>query len=379
MAQFLAFTSRGLTDILEQELRDLNFKNVKKQGFSVSFECSWSQCYQAHLVLKTATRIAWPIKDFKAYQPDELYQIIKKIDFTKYFNSNQTFKIDFSASGDSIAQPHFLSLTIKDAIVDQFRDKQNARPSIDTKEPDFKLMVRCQKNQFNLSIDLTGKSLSQRGYREDTHVAPLREHLAAGLLMYADFQKYPVVIDPMCGSGTLLIEAARSLTQAETHLNRSFLFENLKSFKLEDFKSAQQLARQGFKPNKKIKFIGLDQHPEAIKACLLNAKAAGVEDIIEFKQQSLKDLINIWGEHGLVITNPPYGERLFEKEELEHLYLGFGQALKNHFGGWDMWMLSGESDALRALKFKAARKVPIWNGSIECRFLKYEIRSFKKV
>lgn len=378
MAKFIAFTSKGLTDILESELRNLNFKNVKKKASSVGFECSWSQCYLAHLSLKTATRIAFPIKDFKAYQPDELYHIVKKIDFSKYFSPNQSFKIDLSATSDSIAESHFLAFKIKDAIADQFREKFNKRPDVDTQDPDFRLMVRCQKNQFNLSIDLTGNSLSQRGYRQHTHAAPLREHLAAGLLLYADFNKYPVVLDPMCGSGTLLIEAARMISRPETHERRSFLFENLKTFKPEDLKVAIKQLKEEFK-NKDIKLVGYDQHPEAIKASRLNAEAAGVEHLIEFKQQSLKDLKNVFKQEGVIITNPPYGERLSEIEEMQYLYSELGKTLKNEFGGWDFWMLSGEGEALKALKFKTSQKVPVWNGNIECRFLKYQIRSFKTV
>lgn len=376
MAKFIAFTSKGLTDALESELRNLNFKNVKKQISSVSFESNWSQCYLAHLSLKTATRIAFPIKDFKAYNPEELYHIIKKIDFSKYFSPNQSFKIDLSASSDSIGESHFLAFTIKDAIVDQFREKFNERPDIDTKNPDFKLLVRCQKNVFNLSIDLTGPSLSQRGYRQHTHAAPLREHLAAGLMLYADFKNYELIVDPMCGSGTLLIEAARALSKPMTHEKRNFLFENLKTFKADDYKKAKHELKTNFK-TKNLKLVGYDQHPEAIKASLENAKAAGVDHLIEFKQQSLKDLKNVFKSTGAIITNPPYGERLSEKQELESLYSEFGAKLKQEFGGWNLWLLSGESEALRALKFKTSLKIPVWNGNIECRFLKYQIRSFK--
>lgn len=376
MAKFIAFTSKGLTDILETELRDFNFKNVKKQASSVSFECSWSQCYFAHLALRTATRIAFPIRDFKAYKPDELYHLVQKIDFSKYFDPNQSFKIDLSATQDSIAESHFLAFTIKDAIVDQFRDKFNKRPNVDTQNPDFKLLVRCQKNIFNLSIDLTGPSLSQRGYRKNTFAAPLREHLAAGLLLYSNFKKYNTIVDPMCGSGTLLIEAARAISQASVHEDRRFLFQNLKTFKSEDLQKAKSQLDKNFEPQK-IKLIGLDQHPEALTASYENAKAAGVDHLIEFKQQSLKDLKNEYGSSGLIITNPPYGERLSEKQQLESLYADFGQKLKQEFGGWDLWMLSGESEALRALKFKTSQKIPVWNGNIECRFLKYQIRSFK--
>ena len=155
------------------------------------------------------------------------------------------------------------------------------------------------------------------------------------------------------------------------------LFENLKTFKSEDLKAARKQAKESF-TKEDIKLIGYDQHPEAIKACKLNAEAAGVEHLIEFKQQSLKDLKNVFNQEGVVVTNPPYGERLSEVEELQSLYSDLGKTLKNEFGGWDFWMLSGEGEALKALKFKASQKDTVWNGNIECRFLKYQIRRFKK-
>ena len=376
MPQFIAVTSRGLNDVLSQELTGLGLKVTGQSASGVNFEASWEGCYKANLHLRTATRVIKPILDFPAYQPEELYNNVKKHDFTKYIDLNQTFAIDSNVRDSSFRDQRFVTLKIKDAIVDQFRDKYGERPNVDGDNPDLRIMARVVKNQVSLSVDTSGNSLSQRGYRKEAGEAPLREHLAAGLIMMSGWDKNVTIVDPMCGSGTFLIEAALMLRNiAPGLLRKRFAFQSFKGFQPEAWnKVANEAMEQEVDPPG-FKLYGSDIDGKLIEKAKKNAERAGVEEDIIFTRNSITELKPpSKGEKGLIIVNPPYGERLGNVEVTKDVYRDFAYIMKQHFVGWNCWLLSGNEDMTRSLKLKASRKIQVNNGNIDCRFLNYEIK-----
>ncbi len=280
MARFFAVTSKGLADVLSQELEGLGLRPLDKGPAGVSFDGSWEDCYRANLELRTATRVLLPVLDFPAYQPEELYANLRKHDFTKYISVKDTFAIDASVKESSFRDQRFVAMKAKDAIVDQFREKFDERPDVDTKSPDLNIMVRIIKNQVSVAIDTTGANLSQRGYRQEAGDAPLREHLAAGLVRMTGWDETIPLVDPMCGSGTLLIEAALMLKNiAPGSLRKSFAFQKFANFngELWDKVVTETLNRE--KPTA-VHLYGYDRDSKIIKVAQRNAERAGVDDVI---------------------------------------------------------------------------------------------------
>lgn len=375
MPKFFAMTSRGLQDVLEQELKDLGFtKTLKGQG-GVFFDTNWAGCYRANLRLRTATRVILPILDFPAYNPEELYNNIRKHDFTKYIDESGTVAVESAVRDSEIFRDsRFVSLKIKDAVVDQFREKYGERPNVDSKQPDLPLLVRSIRNQFSISLDTSGGSLFKRGYRVAIVEAPLKEHVAAGLLKMTDWKMDKPILDPMCGSGTFLIEAAlMALKISPGTLRKHFAFKKWKGFQSEEFEKEVDEAISEELSELPFKFYGFDVSHDAVKAARQNVQAAGLEDFIEIQRSPIETL-NPPVTEGLMITNPPYGERLLERNEAMEVFKNLAFLLKSKFKGWDAYVLSGSPELSAAMRLKAERRFPVFNGPIECRLLKYNIR-----
>ena len=375
MARFFAMTSRGLTDILFDEVSKLGVSKVLKGQGGVFFESNWAGCYRANIRLRTATRVLLPILDFPAYNPEELYNNIKKHDFTKYIEVGQTIAVDASIRECGIFRDQrFVAMKIKDAIVDQFSDKFGERPDVDSKNPDLTIAVRAVKNQFSVSIDTSGQPLFKRGYKQLKMVpAPLKEHLAAGLILATEWKKDVPIVDPMCGGGTFLIEAALiALNIYPGTLRKGFAFQKFLGFKEEEFAEELENAMGEELEGLPFKFYGYDLDRDAVNIAQANVHAAGLDEYIEITRgpiETLKAPVPL----GMIVTNPPYGERLSTKDELEDLYLNMAHTLKTDFKNWDCWILSGEPELTKFMKLKAERKFPVFNGPIECRFLKYKM------
>lgn len=373
MPSFFAATAKGLVEPLEQELQKLGFEKTQKVAGGVFFDTNWEGCYKANLHTRLANRILKPILDFTAYQGDELYFNLKKHDFTKYIKPTQTIKVEASVKESMIRDQRFIAMKVKDAIVDQFRDKFGVRPDVDTDRPDLKIFVRCYKNQFNISIDTSGESLFMRGYRKEAGDAPLKENLAAGLLMLANWDMNSPVIDPTCGSGTILIEAAMmAMNIAPGTLRSHYGFEKLMGFQKEVWERLVEEAISQEKKELPFKFYGYDVDRQVLRYAKENARRACVDEVIEFKFGSVSTLTPPVAT-GLLISNPPYGARLGEEDNLRDVYRDLGHSLKHNFKGWNAWILSGNKDLIMDLKLKSTRKHFVYNGPIECRFLKYEM------
>ena len=266
------------------------------------------------------------------------------------------------------------AMKVKDAIVDQFRDKFGVRPDVEKHGADLVIQVRAVKNQFSLSVDLSGESLFKRGYRKEALEAPLKENLAAGLLRLAEWDRITPIVDPMCGSGTILIEAAMmALNMAPGSHRKNFGFQNWLNFDEEAWEKVLDEAAETEKQDLDFKLFGFDIDRKAISIAKANAKVAGVDHVVEFKSEPVATL-NPPVPEGMIVTNPPYGARIGDEDNLRDVYRDLSYTLKNRFPGWTAWILAGNKDLVSDLKLKSTRKFQVFNGNIECRLLKYEIQ-----
>lgn len=384
MPKFFAMTSRGLSPALFDELEGLGVRRGQQTATGVGFEGSWELCYRVNLWSRIATRVVMPVLDFPAYQGDDLYHNTQRHDFTKYITADQTLQVRAKVRESAIKDQRFVVMKIKDAIVDQFREKYGKRPSIDKENPDLKVIVRIVKNQVSLAIDTTGLSLSERGYRVKSVEAPMREHLAAALIQMSGWKGSMPLVDLMCGSGTLPIEAARMGLGLKPSLTRQFAFENHKNFQRAVWQKVKEESDQtvSLSESMRLKIFGFDASKQAIDAAMLNARRAQVP-WVSFEQKNLKNALppspsepseSETEPKGIVIVNPPYGERLLDLEEAKSLMKELGLVLKKEFRGWRLWLLSGDEELTKVLGLKAKRRIPVYNGPLECRFLEYEIR-----
>lgn len=374
MPVFLGLTSRGLTEPLAQEINELKVKRVKARPDAVEFEGSWADAYRVHLHSRLATRILLPVSDFHANNEDDLYYgVLRKHDFTKYIQPNQTLKVEAHVREHRVLRDQrFVAMKVKDAVVDQFRAKFDERPNVSIDDADLRIVVRIVGHAVSLAIDLTGEPLSHRGYRRSAGAAPLRENVAAGLLRLSGWQAPMPLVDPFCGSGTVLIEAALSLGAGSNNKRRRhYAFENLRNFQADAWAELNQPATRKAAPAKPFLF-GYDKDPLILQKARENARDAGVENWILFQRKDVREL-KAPAEKGIIITNPPYGERISDASGIVALYSDFASTLKKEFKGWEAWILSGNSEATAGLRLKSARKIPVWNGPIECRFLHYPL------
>ena len=376
MARFLAMTSRGLIDVLEEELKEIGLSRVSKHPSGVFFEGSWADCYRANLRSRIATRIIMPILDFPAYNPEELYNNVLKHDFTKYIPADGTIMIDAHVrDSGAFRDQRFVVMKIKDAVVDQFREKFDVRPDVDTEKPDLRIVVRAVKNQFSLAIDTSGDPLFKRGYRVAMTDAHLKEHVAAGLLRMAGYKGDKTIVDPMCGSGTILIEAALiALKIAPGLMRKSFGFQRLNGFNREAWEEIVNEALNEELEEIPFKLFGSDVDKQALKVAEQNAAAADVNEFIDFSRRPMETLTApAETPAGILMTDPPYGERMGDKDLLFDAYKDLAHTMKTNFKEWDCYVLSGAPELSASMKLKAERKFPVHNGQIECRLLRYKM------
>lgn len=378
MPRFLGITSRGLLEPLGEELKELDIRNVRVRPDAVEFDGSWADLYRVHLQSRIASRFLLPVSDFTAHNEDELYAgVLRRHDFTKYISPDQTMRIEAHVREHRVLQDQrYVMLKVKDALADQFFKKFDRRPDVgDEESADLRVVVRIVGTAVSLALDLTGETLSTRGYRKFAGLAPIRESVAAGLLRLSGWKAPKPLVDPFCGSGTILIEAALSVAgPSASKRSRPFAFENLLNFQEEAYaKILEGISRQAA-PAQPFLF-GYDKDASVINKAKANARAAGVEEWISFQQADARELKAPAVEMpGTLITNPPYGERLEDLPQVKELMGDFSHTLKHSFKGWDAWILSGNPEASAALRLKAVRKAPVWNGPIECRFLNYPLR-----
>ncbi len=369
--KMIAKTFFGFEEILAKELQQLGAQEVEIGTRAVSFKGDKGFMYKANLSLRTALKILKPIYYFKATNDQNLYKGIQGIDWSKYIGENQTFVIDTTIHSDNFKHSQFVSQKTKDAIVDQFREKTGQRPSIDKDFPDLRINIHIDRDQVSVALDTSGASLHHRGYRTATNIAPINEVLAAGMLLLSGWDGSSDFLDPMCGSGTLLAEAAMIACNIPANINRKeFAFEKWKDWDDDLF---DQIIDALMKRTKEFHhtIIGYDKAPSAVQKAKDNVRNANLEDYISIIQgdffESKKE--NTGPLH--MVFNPPYGERL--TIELERFYREIGDTLKNNYPNTNAWFISANLEALKFVGLRPSRKIKLFNGSLEARLVKYEM------
>jgi 23S rRNA (guanine2445-N2)-methyltransferase / 23S rRNA (guanine2069-N7)-methyltransferase len=381
--QFFATTAKAMEPLLVSELTALGALACKEVRAGVQFTGSLEVGYKACLHSRIANRILLVLKTIPAQDADELYDGIKTILWTDHLTTKHTLGVDFLASqakdarNPNIIHTHFGGLKVKDAIVDQFRSLKGERPSVDPINPDVRINVYLHGHEATVSIDLSGESLHRRGYRKEGTEAPLKENLAAAILMLAEYHKRPTFdfLDPMCGSGTLPIEAALMAKRiAPGLLRKSFGFTRWLGHRPELWQKLVDEAKENIYRGRKNfpKIVGYDKDPRAIKIAEANVHNAGLSKEVQFEVRDLSRCEPLSGQ-GILVTNPPYGERLGEIKELATLYKQLGDVMKQKFKGWEGYIFTGNPDLAKSVGLKASRRFVLFNGSIECRLLKYEL------
>ena len=376
----VAKTLYGLEDVLATELIALGANNVEIGRRMVSFEGNKELLYKANFHLRTALRVLKPISSFSAKSSDEVYEQVKKIDWKSYLGNKKTFAVDAVVNSETFTHSKFVAYRTKDAIMDFFEERNEEKPSVRVTNPDIQLHVHISHKDCTISLDSSGESLHKRGYREDQTEAPLNEVLAAGMLLKAGWKGQCNFLDPMCGSGTLLIEAALiALNIAPGIYRDKFGFEKWDDFSEELFRKISEDDSNEREFNYKI--YGSDISAKAIAIASKNVKRAGLNKYIELEVKPMQQYVQSPGK-GMIVTNPPYGERL-NPRDLMDLYAMMGERMKHVFQGYDVWILTSNKEGFDNIGLKPSVKIKLINGALDCEFRKYEIfggkqKEFKK-
>lgn len=366
----LAKTFQGLEDVLRDELISIGAQNVEIGNRMVSFDGSLETMYKANLCCRTALKILKPIEKFTASDPDELHDMVRRIDWSKYMTPKTTFSIDATVNSSIFTHSRYVTYRVKDGIVDHFNDKTGTRPSIRLQGADLQIDVHISEDRVTLSLNSSGEPLSKRGYRQESTEAPLNEVLAAGIILKTGWRGETLFLDPMCGSGTFLIEAALIAANINPGIFRdSFAFEKWEDFDKELFESLYNDDSEERTPSFPI--IGADIDPEAVRIANVNIRSAKLEDMISVECADFFATEDApAGDAGIIITNPPYGERL-KPEDLDLFFRRFGTTLKSVFKGYHAWVLGYRDEAFANIGLKPSVKFPINNGGLECSLREY--------
>ncbi|MFT2011319.1 THUMP domain-containing class I SAM-dependent RNA methyltransferase [Pontibacter sp. 13R65] len=369
----IATTLTGLEEVLAAELAELDMEFIKVGNRAVTCSGNLRQLYEANMWCRTAIRILKPIRNFKARDEKDLYQQVSKINWSEYLRLEQTFAIDAVVSHSTFEHSLFVAQLTKDAIVDQFRKATGERPSVDRIRPDIRINLHMHENMVTISLDSSGDSLHRRGYREQTNVAPLNEVLAAGIIGLSGWDKRSALVDPMCGSGTLLIEAAMMAQNLAPGLFRRdpFAFENWSDYNEDLFKMVWKTAEAKERQEPQATIIGYDIDSDYVQAARVNIANAGLEKVIKVEEADFFQT-KAPSEQGVLVANPPYNERIVS-DDINQLYKQIGDTLKNNYQGFDAFILTGNLEAAKHIGLRTTRRTPLYNGAIECRLLKYEL------
>ncbi len=371
--ELIAKTSYGLEQILADELSAIGAEDIELMNRAVYFTGTKETMYRANLELRTALRILKPVYSFRVRDENDLYRETRLFDWDKYLNPDTTFAIDSTVKSENFNHENFVALKVKDAIVDQLRTVYGRRPDVDTLDPYLRLHVHINDKNCTISLDSSGNSLHKRGYRIGQVMAPINEVLAAGMILLSGWNGQSDFIDPMCGSGTFLMEAATIAYNIAPGIRiAEFGFMKWADWDPELWLKivADAKTREREFPHK---ILGFDESPKAINIAKDNIKNAELGWKILLKVKSLEDLTHEdLTEGGTVMINPPYGERMSESDTID-LYRMIGDCLKNNFDGYSVWIISSNASALKQIGLRTSKKITLYNGSLECRFQNYEI------
>lgn len=370
--EMVATCMQNLEDELEQELLAIGAKEVEKNKRAVKFKGDLELLYRSNIWLRTALKVLRPLFHYQAKNDDELYAKAKKIAWEKVFSEEKTFSIDSAVHSEHFTHSQFASLRIKDAIVDRFREQQIKRPNVERYQPDVRIHLHINDTQVTLSLDSSGDPLFKRGYRTKQHLAPINECLAAGLILKSGWKGETDFMDPMTGTGTIAIEAALIACNIPPNLNRThFAFEGWKNYDQALLSKVLGEAQGEYKPLKS-KIFAREMNSNNVRSARININTANMRKSIILEQADFFKS-EPPSEKGVMVVNPPYGERLEIEEGLPDFYERFGSALKHEYSGWTAWIIASDEESFKNIGLKPSKKIPMMNGKIECQFRKYEL------
>ena len=368
---FIAKTMYGLEPVLAEELRQIGAKNIQEIKRAVVFEGDTRILYKANYCLRSALRILVPVHSFEATNEKDFYAGIRKVDWSQYLNPTDTIAVDSFTQGETFRHSQFVALLTKDAVVDQFRDKYSRRPNVDVIAPHLRINVHVQGDKIDVSLDASGDSLHRRSYRTATMEAPLNEVLAAGMVLLSGWNAESDFVDPMCGSGTIPIEAAWLATRTPPQIKRAgFGFFKWPNFDETLWNDVKQAADAQIRPCP-VKIYASDIDQRARNATAINLMGSGMENNIRLQSVAFDKLLRP-SNHGVLITNPPYDERM-RVDEISTFYKAIGDRFKKQWMGWDAWLISSNRAALKQVGLRTSRRLALFNGALECSFHKYEM------
>ena len=376
--RFFAICPRGLETQLADELRALDAQHVAPEPGGVAFGGALSIAYAANLQSRLASRVLWEFARSAYSSEDDVYDAAHAVVWESQFGPRQTLRVDVTATRSPLRSVEFVTLRIKDGIVDRLREKTGERPSIDRARPDVRVFAHLDATHVTLYLDLSGEPLFKRGWRADKGEAPLKENLAAGLLMLAGWTPDRPLLDPFCGSGTIAIEAALIASGRAPGINRSFAFERLAGFDRSALKALREKARAQIDDQVAARIVGSDISTRIVALAVRNAELAGLKSWLDdgrlsFSACDAREAQPI-GAHGVIVTNPPYGEQSSPKSApVPKLMANVGDRMKQAFAGWDAWFLTSDRALPRQMRLHETRKTVLFNGPIECRFFRFEL------
>ncbi len=369
--RYFATCPRGLEQLLVDELGQVGAKSVKPTDGGASFDGDWTVCYAANLHSRIATRIMWQVARGKYLTEEDLFDAAYKLNWPQWFDVKHDFMVKVTGVKCPLKSLEFATLKIKDAVCDKFRLAVGSRPYIDTKTPVVRIHAYLAADEYQFYLDTSGAALYQRGNRGASIEAPLRENLAAGILKLSGWQVGQPLLDPMCGSGTFLLEAAMVALDMPPGINRSFGFEKLKTYESDIWKKIKNQAVAKVKNVSFQKIYGSDLDLRAVRISKQNLEVAGLLDAVQLTHVDIVNAIPP-ADHGVLVANPPYGVRIGEDEELAALYPKIGEALKKKFAGWNTYFLTNDLRMPKLMRLTPSKRTPLFNGPLECRL--FEIK-----
>ncbi len=375
MPDFFTTCPRGLEKLLSDELASFGAAAVKTTDGGVGFSGDWPTCYRVNLQSRLASRVLWRVQAPTPYRNEQdVYKATCDLPWTRWFDVKHTILVKVTAIKSPLTSLEFITLKIKDAVCDKFRAEKKERPSVAKLEPDMRIHAFFEGDKFTLYLDTSGEALYKRGVRTHTNIAPLRENLAAGILMMTGWKPGIPLLDPMCGSGTFLIEAAQMSLNIQPGIARHFAFEKLKNFDDKTWDAMREAAIAAQKPVCELPLHGSDLYGDALVAAHQNLEEAGIRETVDLKQCNALEASPPEKE-GILVANLPYGERMGDEDELAELYPKLGDALKKKFGGWNAYLFTGDLRIAKLMRLTPSKRTPLFNGAIECRLFEYKIVS----
>jgi putative N6-adenine-specific DNA methylase len=369
---FFSPCPRGLESMLANELNALGAQEVRTTDGGVHFTGPFLLSYRVNLHSRIASRVLWRVAIAHYRNEQDIFDTAYALPWNDWFDTSHTIRVNMTAIKCPLKSLDFATLKIKDAVCDKFRALTGDRPSVDTHTPDIRIHAFLESSRMTLYVDTSGDALFKRGVRQYTNVAPLRENLAAGILMLTGWQPGVPLLDPMCGSGTFLIEAALMSLNIAPGISRSFAFQKLKNFDAAAWSDMRSQAQAAQKPVSALPIFGSDLYGDELKAAHLNLENAGLRGAVTLNQANVLE-ISAPADHGVLVANLPYGERMGDLEELQELYPKLGDVLKKKFGGWNAYLFTSDLRMPKFIRLSVSRRTLLFNGAIECRLFEYKM------